>query len=61
MQILDNIKSLDRNLFIGIAVGILISVTFMSFDSKNLDKGEIEKKAMSYGMHYEDQCKVIFK
>lgn len=61
MQILDNIKSLDRNLFIGIAVGILISVIFMSFDSKNLDKGEIEKKAMSYGMHYEDQCKVIFK
>lgn len=42
-------------------MGIIIAVVFLSSDSKEMKRGEVEKKAISYGMHYEEQCKVIFK
>ena len=34
----------------------------MFFSQYNIEvsKSKIEQKAKSYGMHYEDECKVIF-
>lgn len=42
------------------AIGILISISITSlFGSKELSKSEIEKKAMSYGMKYPSEIKVL--
>lgn len=43
---------------IGIFIGSL-SMLLSSYEAE-ISKSKIEKKAKNYGMHYEDECKVIF-
>jgi hypothetical protein len=52
----------DKKLLIGIGIGIIIgtfSMIGISFNA-SMSKDKIEEKARGYGMHYPDECKVIF-
>ncbi|MBL4932949.1 MULTISPECIES: hypothetical protein [Clostridium] len=46
----------------GIGIGmILATILMLGFNrNKELSKSQIEEKARSFGMLYEDECKVIF-
>lgn len=52
----------DKKLLIGIGIGILIgcfSMIFSNYETE-ISKGKIEQNARGYGMHYDNECKVIF-
>lgn len=52
----------DKKILIGIGIGIIIGTLSMTGFSLNdaLSRSQIEEKAKGYGMHYSDECKVIF-
>ncbi|MGL4739314.1 MAG: hypothetical protein ACRC41_00705 [Sarcina sp.] len=52
----------DRKILLGIGIGILIGSFSMIFAEQKVEisKSKIEKNARNYGMHYENECKVIF-
>ncbi|GAA0755242.1 MULTISPECIES: hypothetical protein [Clostridium] len=47
----------------GIGIGMVLTSIFMFGYSynKELSNDKIEEKARGLGMHYEDECKVLFK
>ncbi|MBU5454800.1 hypothetical protein [Caproiciproducens sp. MSJ-32] len=40
---------------------ILTSLLMFGFTNKELSDSEIEERARKMGMHFEDECKVIFE
>lgn len=54
---------MDKKIFLGIGIGLIIGVTCMlGYKYKNnLSDGQIEERARALGMHYDSECKVIFK
>ena len=53
----------DRKILMGIGIGMVLTSIFMFGYSynKELSNDKIEEKARGLGMHYEDECKVLFK
>jgi hypothetical protein len=53
----------DRKILIGIGIGmVLTSILMFSYNyNKELSNDKIEEKARALGMHYDDECKVLFK
>lgn len=52
----------DKKVILGIGIGIMIATITLMLSSynKEVSKSNIEKKAREYGMHYDNECKVIF-
>ncbi|AYE33410.1 hypothetical protein [Clostridium septicum] len=53
----------DRKVLLGIGIGMVLS-TILMFGYKHngtLSNDKVEEKARALGMHYDDECKVIFK
>lgn len=50
-------------ILMGIGIGmILTSIILFGFNNRTqLSNSEIEEKARALGMHYSDECKVLFK
>lgn len=40
---------------------IIASVLMSAFGYNNISNDKIEEKARALGMHYEDECKVLFE
>jgi hypothetical protein len=52
----------DRKIIIGIGIGMIItSILMTAFGYNNISNEKIEEKARALGMHYEDECKVLFE
>lgn len=52
----------DRKILIGIGIGMIItSILMTAFGYNNISNDKIEEKARALGMHYEDECKVLFE
>lgn len=52
----------DRKILIGIGIGMIItSILMTTFGYNNISNDKIEEKARALGMHYEDECKVLFE
>lgn len=52
----------DRKILIGIGIGMVItSILMTAFGYNNISNDKIEEKARALGMHYEDECKVLFE
>lgn len=54
---------MDNKILLGIGIGLVIGVMCM-FGYKytaNLSDSQIEEKARDLGMHYDSECKAIFK
>ncbi|MBE6053315.1 MAG: hypothetical protein E7212_05275 [Clostridium sartagoforme] len=53
----------DRKILMGIGIGmVLSSLVMFGYSNKNkMSDNEIEEKARGFGMHYSDECKVLFE
>ncbi len=53
----------DRKVLMGIGIGVVFTtILIMGFStSKDISDSEIEERARGFGMHYEDECKVLFE
>ncbi|NLZ34120.1 hypothetical protein [Clostridium isatidis] len=58
--ILDLLK--DKKILIGIGIGMIFtSLLMFGFGNRELSDSEIEERARKMGMHFEDECKVLFE
>lgn len=53
----------DKKLLMGVGIGMILSCILMfGYEYKsNVSNEKIEEAARGLGMHYSDECKVIFK
>ncbi|MBS5951859.1 MAG: hypothetical protein KIC47_16375, partial [Clostridium sp.] len=53
----------DRKILMGIGIGMIITVILMLGVnySGEISDANIEEKARGLGMHYNDECKVLFE
>ena len=53
----------DRKILMGIGIGmVLTSILMFGYSyNKEISSDKIEEKARGLGMHYDDECKVLFK
>jgi hypothetical protein len=52
----------DKRILLGVGIGIILGSTIMSINgyTNTLKREQIESTARGYGMHYSDECKVIY-
>lgn len=54
---------LDKRVLLGIGIGLILGVIFMSYYqfTISVSDSQIEERARGLGMHFDNECKAIFK